>query len=167
MTIPDAIKIKVTRTLLGIYLIILILLFSYLLISFWPVPKPNEQVWNKTVTLWIVGSFTIVDEIRLLILVILAAAVGSYIHAATSFATYVGNKSFVASWTWWYLLRPFIGMALALVFYFVIRGGLLSVQSKATEFNPYGIAAVAGLVGIFLEAGDRQAGGGLHQHVPH
>ena len=82
-------------------------------------------------------------------MVILAAAVGSYIHAATSFATYVGNKSFVASWTWWYLLRPFIGMALALVFYFVIRGGLLSVQSKATEFNPYGIAAVAGLVGIF------------------
>ena len=89
------------------------------------------------------------DDIRLLLIVILAAAVGSYIHAATSFATYVGNQSFVASWTWWYLLRPFIGMALALVFYFVIPGGLLSVQSDAADFNPYGTAAVAGLVGIF------------------
>jgi CBS domain-containing protein len=88
-------------------------------------------------------------EIRLFLLVILAAGVGSYIHAATSFATYVGNKSFVASWTWWYLLRPFIGVALALVFYFVIRGGLLSVQSDPADFSPYGIAAVAGMVGIF------------------
>ena len=31
----------------------------------------------------------------------------------------------------------------------MIRGGLLSVQSDAADFNPYGTAAVAGLVGIF------------------
>jgi hypothetical protein len=126
-----------------------VLLFSYLLIEFWPVPRSNGSGWESTETLWIVGPVPVIDEIRLLLLVILAAGVGSYIHAATSFATYVGNKSFVVSWTWWYVLRPFIGMALALVFYFVIRGGLLSVQSNAADFNPYGIAAVAGLVGIF------------------
>ena len=68
MALPDAITIKITRTLVGIYLIILILLFSYFLITFWPVLKPNEQVWDDTVTLWIAGSFNIVDEIRLLIL---------------------------------------------------------------------------------------------------
>lgn len=70
---------------------------------------------------------------------------------ATSFATYVGNKSLVDSWYWWYVLRPFIGMALALVFYFAIRGGLLLVAGVADtkSLNPYGIAAISGLVGMF------------------
>jgi hypothetical protein len=140
-----------TERLLGAYLIVLIVLFAYLLIEFWPLAtvENGEQTWDKKVTLLFGLEFEVNHEIRLLILVILAAAVGSYIHAATSFATYVGNKSFVASWTWWYVLRPFIGMALALVFYFVLRGGLLSVQSGAEDLSPYGIAAVAGLVGIF------------------
>jgi hypothetical protein len=40
-------------------------------------------------------------------------------------------------------------MALALVFYFVIRGGFLTTSSGAKDINPYGIAALAGLVGMF------------------
>lgn len=149
MTAPDT--ANTTKTLLGIYLMLSILLFAYLLIEFWPVVvlKNDKQAWDGMVTLWIGSSFQVVDAIRLLIIVILSGAIGSYIHATTSFVTYVGNKSFVPSWTWWYLLRPFIGMALALVFYFVIRGGLLSAGSETADVSHYGIAAVAGLVGIF------------------
>ena len=40
-------------------------------------------------------------------------------------------------------------MALALVFYFVIRGGFLTTSGGARDINPYGIAALAGLVGMF------------------
>jgi hypothetical protein len=40
-------------------------------------------------------------------------------------------------------------MALALVFYFVIRGGFLTTSGGAKDINPYGIAALAGLVGMF------------------
>jgi hypothetical protein len=40
-------------------------------------------------------------------------------------------------------------MTLALVFYFVIRGGLLSVNGGADTISPYGVAAVAALVGLF------------------
>lgn len=40
-------------------------------------------------------------------------------------------------------------MSLALVFYFVIRGGFLSTTGGAQDINPYGIAALAGLVGMF------------------
>jgi len=45
----------------------------------------------------------------------------------------------------------FIGVALALLFYFAVRGSLLSASgSAATQaVNPYGIAALAGLVGLF------------------
>lgn len=40
-------------------------------------------------------------------------------------------------------------MSLALVFYFVIRGGFLTTSGGAKDINPYGIAALAGLVGMF------------------
>ena len=92
-------------------------------------------------------------EERLLLLVIVMGALGSYIHAATSFADFVGNRQFAKSWTVWYLLRPFIGVGLALVIYAAVRGGLLSMVIaegvEADEINPFGIAALAGLTGMF------------------
>lgn len=91
---------------------------------------------------------TTYDE-RLLLLVIIAGMLGAFVHGATSLADYLGNNAFNRSWTWFYLLRPAIGMALALVFYFVIRGGFLSTTGGADDINPYGIAALAGMVGMF------------------
>jgi hypothetical protein len=81
----------------------------------------------------------------------LSGALGSYVHVATSFATYVGNRSLEMRWTWWYILRPFIGMALALIFYFVIRGGFFPAgdNENLKSVNLFGIAAVSGLVGLF------------------
>jgi hypothetical protein len=91
---------------------------------------------------------TTFDE-RLLLLVIIAGMLGAFVHGATSLADYLGNNSFNKNWTWFYLLRPAIGMALALVFYFAIRGGFLSTTGGAKDINPYGIAALAGMVGMF------------------
>lgn len=91
---------------------------------------------------------TTFDE-RLLLLVIVAGMLGAFVHGATSLADFIGNNSFNKNWAWFYLLRPVIGMALALVFYFVIRGGFLTTSGGAGDINPYGIAALAGLVGMF------------------
>jgi hypothetical protein len=85
----------------------------------------------------------------LILLVIVAGILGSFVHGATSLADFIGNNKFNKTWTWFYLLRPPIGMALALVFYFVIRGGFLTTSGGAKDINPYGIAALAGLVGMF------------------
>lgn len=74
---------------------------------------------------------------------------GSFVHAATSLADFTGNNNFNRNWTWFYLLRPAISMSLALVFYFVVRGGFLTTSGGAKDINPYGIAALAGLVGMF------------------
>jgi len=91
---------------------------------------------------------TTFDE-RLILLVIFAGILGAFVHGATSLADFLGNNNFNRSWTWFYFLRPAIGMSLALVFYFVIRGGFLSTTGGASDINPYGIAALAGLVGMF------------------
>jgi hypothetical protein len=94
-------------------------------------------------------------EVRLILLVMLVGAIGSYLHAASSFVDYLGNRAFVSSWVWWYLLRPFIGMLLALLFYFVFRGGFITAgvntsgEAATNYINPFGIAALAGLVGMF------------------
>ena len=142
---------KLKLFLLGLYEIVMVLVLVYLLIKIWPsniIGEDGKKVVENAVNVlgWCIipGS-----ESGLLLLVLIAGALGSYIHAATSFVDYVGNQSLVMSWGWWYTLRPFIGAALALVFYFVIRGGLLSTGSSANSISVFGIAAVAGLVGMF------------------
>jgi len=47
-------------------------------------------------------------------------------------------------------LLPFIGPVMALVLYFVIRGGLFA-GTEISEANIYGFLAVAGLSGMFSE----------------
>lgn len=142
---------KLKLFLLGVYQIIMVFLLAYLLIKIWPnntIGEDGKKVaenWVKVFGMCVLPG----SETGLLLLVIIAGALGSYIHAATSFVDYVGNQSLVMSWGWWYTLRPFIGAALALVFYFVIRGGLLSTSSGTGNISVFGIAAVAGLVGMF------------------
>jgi len=134
----------------GIYLIVLNLGLLYVLVKIWPGTIPLKSDVQQVVLLW--GgwlAFPLAPETLYLLIVALAGALGSYIHLATSFADYVGNRKLVGSWMWWYLLRPFIGMALALVVYFAIRGGLVTGETSAGNLSPYGVAAVAGMAGMF------------------
>ena len=90
-------------------------------------------------------------DIRFLITAALAGALGSFIHLSTSFVSYVGTGSLQQSWALWYFLRPGIGAALALVVYFALHAGLVSGagDTSAAALNPYGVAAVAALSGMF------------------
>jgi hypothetical protein len=98
----------------------------------------------------------------MLFIAILAGAIGSLGHVWTSFGDYVGNKQLSSNWVWFFILRIPIGMALALLFYFIIRGGLIiptvQVQSPSVATNPsnatlyvnaYSIAAFSALAGMF------------------
>ena len=49
-----------------------------------------------------------------------------------------------------YILMPFGGIALALAFYFVIRGGFLA-GTDVKDLSPHGFIAVAFLVGMFTD----------------
>jgi hypothetical protein len=144
--------------LMAMAVLLFILLFKIWPPSPWPTDGATKALGQLPITFFDVTVFgrrlgllyTSLDE-RLLLLVICAGALGSYVHTATSYSTYVGNRKFIASWTWWYLLRPFVGVSLSLIVYFSIRGGflLLARVEEASQVNPYGVAAIAGLVGLF------------------
>lgn len=176
---------------LGIAFLFIGVSLAYLLVALWPRPgvvvvasgpptigaaaAPSSPgaaagaATKETKPAWVAGTevlgyrFRLDPDVRLLILVLLAGALGSYIHAVQSFASYVGNASFKASWTWWYILRMPMGAALALFIYFVVRGGLLAAGSAtpsgaANDLNIYGIMSFAGLAGLFSkQAADKLA----------
>jgi len=91
------------------------------------------------------------DEDRLLLIVLLAGALGSLMHGLRSFVFYVGSRRAVWSWSAYYAALPFIGAGLAFIFYLVLRGGFFSTGATVENTSPVGFAAVAALIGMFTE----------------
>jgi len=87
----------------------------------------------------------------ILILALLAGILGSFMHAAQSLAIYVGNRDLRRSWVLLYALRPWIGGVLGLLFYFVLRAGLIpaAAASSTDAVSPYGVVAFGALAGWF------------------
>jgi hypothetical protein len=141
---------------LGCLFLLAIVLLVYSLAAVWPTPEtkaaasPSAKIeWSKQVTWFWYSHEYCPDELRLLLIVIITAALGSYIHAVTSFTSYAGNRRLQISWVWWYILRGPIGVSLAIIFYCVVRGGLFSSGAVGTDMSPFGVAALSGLVGMF------------------
>lgn len=100
----------------------------------------------------------VLDQGELILAVMLAGGIGSYIHGVNSFVTYVGNRSFVNSWMPWYVLRPFMGIGMAVIFYVVVRGGVLVMSGGVSAVDPYAMMTVAALAGMFSkQASDKLA----------
>ena len=137
---------------LGIGLMLLAIALAYLFACVWPSTFGPTTAGGQPVAIALIGtsaSLTTTADVQLLLLVMVTGALGSFLHTATSFADFVGNEKLARSWLWWYLLKPFIGMGLAVIFYLVIRGGFLSAGTEAGKVNIYGIAALAGMTGMF------------------
>lgn len=90
-------------------------------------------------------------NILLLILVALGGFMGNMIHITTSFTTYVGSGQFKRSWVLWYFVKPFTAAALAVVIYFVLCGGFLTINNNPNNINIYGIMTIAILTGLFTD----------------
>lgn len=100
----------------------------------------------------------VLDQGELILAVMLAGGIGSYIHGVNSFVTYVGNRSFLNSWMPWYFLRPFMGVGMAVIFYVVVRGGVLVMSGGESKVDPYAMMTVAALAGMFSkQASDKLA----------
>jgi len=158
---------------LGVACLVVAVLLIYALIASWPVIQEvtvNGKVVRSYKAFHLFG-FTAEswdDDKRMLFTVVLAGAIGSLVHALTSFADFVGNRRFSVNWIWWYLLRLPVGSAIAIFFYLIIRGGLIvpTLQSGSSAFdtqatlalNPYSMAAFAALAGMFAKnASDKLA----------
>jgi hypothetical protein len=88
-------------------------------------------------------------EGRLFVIVLLAGALGGMMHTLRSLYWYVGNRNLRYSWLLMYATLPITGAALALIAYVVLRGGLTTTFASSQDISPFGIAAVAALVGLF------------------
>ena len=89
-------------------------------------------------------------ETRLLLIVMLCGFLGGSIYSLRSFFWYTGNRNLKYSWLAMYILVPIVGSMLAVVFYLVLRGGLFSPTTNISDTSPFGFAAVAALVGMFI-----------------
>ncbi|WP_236580110.1 hypothetical protein [Streptomyces sp. HM190] len=141
-------------TLLGLFLLVDVVAVCGALVTLWPVVLATvEPGADPAATArWSpfgLGDWALTADTAMLLAVVVCSALGSFVHAATSFATYVGNRRLYASWLWWYLLRAGIGVALALLVYLLLRGGLFAGSSGAGATNPYGFSGIAGLCGLF------------------
>jgi hypothetical protein len=141
----------------GIYFLCLAALTFYVLIATWPVVIPWDQNNFAEARMFGFIRFKASADARLFVTIVAAGALGSLVHCITSFADYVGDRSLKQSWVWYLVLRTPIGIALALLFYLVLRGGLIAPTLSeggpnahtATILNPYGLAAVAAMAGMF------------------
>ena len=131
---------------LGAYVVLMFFFLLYLLVKTWPLSSKPQDITD-----FFGWPVPIPAEIRFMFVAAIAGALGSYVHLATSFADYAGNEKLTTNWAWWYILRPFIGMALAEVVYLALRGGLLNASGSdtTTAISPYGVAASAALTGLF------------------
>jgi IPT/TIG domain len=145
--------------ILGIYFFGVAAITFYLLVATWPVSDPKGGSGFAELSLFGSASFSAPPDLRLFFTVIAAGALGSLIHSITSFADYVGNRRLAKSWIWWLILRMPVGVALALLFYLVLRGGLIvpslpngsAAANTSHLLNPYGIAAISALAGMFAK----------------
>ena len=91
-------------------------------------------------------------DYRLLLISLWFGALGSLLHAGSSFASFAGNRQLVASWVPWYIVRPLLGAGLATVFYVVMRAGLATTAGvPLANVSHFTVAAAAALVGLFTQ----------------
>jgi len=129
--------------LLAFAVIAAMILATYVLVAVWPASEATSHTAS-----YVFGIRMLLDqEQRLFAVVALTGALGGLIHCARSLYEYVGNRDLRRSWLLMYLSLPFIGGTLAVVFYVILRGGL--VTGTAAQVNFFGFAAISALVGLF------------------
>jgi hypothetical protein len=113
----------------------------------WPLTGANAPQGATAVNLldW---SFSASIDQRLFLTVSLSGALGGLLHGLRSLYWYIGNRALRRSWLTMYLCLPFVGSAMAVVFYLVLRGGLVP-GGGGSDVNAFGFAAVSALVGLF------------------
>lgn len=124
-------KPGLTAGLTALFALMAILLF-YFVVKIWPT---SSLSCDEKVMLF-GRDYKICLEQRFLLLMILGGALGATIHLVISFTAFIGNRSFVSSWIPWYLLRPLVGAGIALFFYMLLRGGILTYNPATTPAKP-------------------------------
>ena len=105
-------------------------------------PAPDPTKW------WVLKG-----ALRDAAIATLAAGIGSGIATIRAFLRHAcERKDFRDDYIPWYIFRPLMGMLLGLVFYFVLRGGLLAtvtIDDGILKMDQWAVAGISSLVGMF------------------
>jgi hypothetical protein len=123
-------------------------LAAYTLIKLWPTGETGST-GSQSTTSWLWWQGNLGNETRLFVIVVSAGGLGGLAHAVRSLYWYVGNRNFRSSWILMYLCLPATGAGIALLTYLLLRGGFTTSAGDSTTVNPYGVAAISALAGLF------------------
>ena len=122
----------------------------YGLWRFWPMPlSAAGQAPPSARFSYFSWHLSLTRDQQFLVIAALAGATGALLHGLRSLSTYIGERYLFRSWIPYYLLLPVVGALLATIVYLVLRAGLLSGPTNSSQPDPYGIAAIGALVGMF------------------
>lgn len=142
------------RRLIGGGLVVGALVLITQLIAIWPAvidasstdtPPPPIRTAPILFGIW---TPTFDRDVVLLLMVLIVGAAAALIGVSRRFLHFSLRDELTKRDAWSYVLRPFQGAILALIVYFTLRGGFLG-QDATAPVNPYGVAAISGLVGLF------------------
>jgi hypothetical protein len=134
---------------IGILVFGLILLSQFLAV--WPamIGAAAESAGPQRITVLFGVVYVVVSpDVAILAGVMLAGMIGALAYMVRQFSLYTLRGELTKRAEWWYLLLPLQSAALATIVYFTLQGGLIGA-GETTALNPYGLAAIAGLVGLF------------------
>ncbi len=106
---------------------------------------------RKAAAVILLASTDVTDDRSMLWLVFLMGAFGAMLAAVRSFVNFVGSRTFVPSWGFYYLFRPMFGAGLALIVFFAYRIGAVSGPKGGSSADPFTAAFVSGIVGLFAD----------------
>jgi len=91
------------------------------------------------------------QEIRLVLFATLFGIIGASIHGLGSLTAWISTDKLQAGWGIWYLTRPPIGAALAIITYIIIRAGFISGTGGPAAISDFGVAGISALVGLMTD----------------
>ena len=145
---------KTVAIMVSVYTVAILSIGLYTFTSIWP-SNSADLATNQTMTVTLRGtgvSFQLGPETQLLLVMIIAGAIGACVFSLFAIAHHLGaQKDFDVQWQAWYYLRPFVGAGLAMIFYFLVRGGVLAIGANLQGLNLIVVAGLSALVGMFSE----------------
>jgi hypothetical protein len=143
----------VQRGLIGGSLVTVTGLLMTQLLAIWPAvvaaTLPDDKAHTvATPLLFGVAHMTFDMQVVLIAMVLMVGALGALVGSSRRFLYFATRDELTKRDEWSYIIRPLQGAALALIVYFTLRGGYLG-QDQTAPVNPYGVAALSALVGLF------------------
>lgn len=136
--------------ILGFLMTAVAVLALYGMWRFWPAPPPATGSAPATARFsYFSWQLTLTRDQQFFVVVALAGAIGAMLHGLRSLSAYIGERYLFRSWIPYYALLPLVGALLATIVYLVLRAGLLPGATSSSQPDPYGIAAIAALVGLY------------------